>query len=166
MREISRILFNMPTTLLSPLQRIFITQRFGVNSSYYKKYGMKGHNGIDFRTRFLDGKTPTPQGHMFVYSMAPGVVTEIKDEGTLGYGRYIRIKHDDGSESIYGHLSKWYVKFGARVTEKTLIALTDNTGDSTGSHLHVGYRPPNWQSLYGNGYKGYVNFQSFIKTRL
>ncbi len=149
----------MPSTLLYPLNRVFITQGFGRNPSMYKKYGMKGHNGIDGRTRF----STTPQAHCHVRSMAPGIVTEVTDQKNKGYGLFVRVKHADGSESVYAHLWKAFVKVGQAVTrlsraEGTIMGLTGNSGDSTGPHIHIGYRPPNWRELYGNGFKGYIDF--------
>lgn len=153
----------MGKTLFLPLTKTYITQRFGLNHAMYAVYGMKGHNGIDFRTKFED----TPLGHRHVRPMASGVVVEVGDEGGAGYGRFVRINHPDGSQTIYGHLLKAYVKVGQQVTRMdavngTIIGMTDNTGKSTGSHLHVGYRPPNWAKVYGNGFKGYVDFYSML----
>ena len=153
----------MPAVLFAPLTRTYVTQKFGVNPGWYKRYGCKGHNGIDFRTKFSD----TPLGHRHVRSMAGGVVIEVGDQGKLDYGRFIRVRHDDGSQTVYAHLLKAYVKVGQRVfrpslAEGTIIGLTDNTGRSTASHLHAAYRPPNWSKTYGNGFLGYVNFWSML----
>lgn len=157
----------MPT-LYHPVSRIYITQRFGQNPAFYKP--MKGHNGIDYRTKFAD----TPLGHIYVYPLTPGRVIEVGDQdiyrnGKLvarnGYGRFVRIQHDDGAQSVYAHLEKWYVKVGQRVDLKSIMGLTDNTGRSTGSHLHVGYRPKGWEKTYNNGYYGYIDFYSMLKPR-
>lgn len=164
----------MTTRLIWPLRRVHITQRFGGNRAMYAIYGLKGHNGIDFRTRFMLPEYKTPNGHMHVFPMAAGRVSEVGDQDIhrpgkpsegIGYGKFVRIEHPDGSQSVYGHLKSQYVKRGQWVETGAIIGLTDNTGHSTGSHLHVGYRPPNWQELYGNGYKGYVDFESFLTKR-
>lgn len=153
----------MPSTLKYPLDRIYVTQGFGLNEAMYRPFGLKGHNGIDFRTAFLD----TPKGHRYVYPMAPGKVIEVGDEDLYilgkrvkgrGYGKFVRILYFDGAQAVFGHLEKQYVRVGMSVSTKDVIGLTGNTGFSTGSHLHVGYRPPNWQALYNNGFKGYVDF--------
>lgn len=150
--------------LISPVKRFFITQYFGQNPAMYARFGMKGHNGLDFRTVWPD----TPHGHVYVYPIHPqgGVVVGIKNEGHNGYGISVRLNHPDGSQTVYGHLLKTYVLVGQKVSSDTVIGLTDNTGFSTGSHLHVGYRPPNWQSIYNNGFKGYVDFYSSLKKRV
>lgn len=157
--------------LRSPLERIYLTQLFGLNPQIYGKFGLKGHNGLDFRTAFPGF---TPKGHMHCYPMAAGYVVEAGDQDVYvmgvrvkrkGYGRYVRIQHDDGSQSVYGHFEKLYVKRGDRVNTNTVIALTGNSGFSSGPHLHVGYRPVGWQKLLGNGFAGYIDFRPYLTTR-
>lgn len=158
----------MARQLIAPVSRIFLTQRFGERPFFYKP--MRGHNGLDFRTKFPD----TPKGHCYVYPMAYGRVVEVGDQDVyikgvrirrVGYGKFVRVNHADGSQSVYGHLWKTYVKVGQTVDTDTIMALTDDTGRSSGSHLHVGYRPPNWLKNYNNGYYGYVDFQHLLKPR-
>jgi len=57
-----------------------------------------------------------------------------------GYGRYIVIRHDNGLETVYGHLSKQLVKQDEYVKSGEAIGLGGNTGRSTGSHLHFEVR--------------------------
>lgn len=64
--------------------------------------------------------------------------------------------------TIYGHLAKSYVSKGERVLAGQRIGLTDNTGDSTGSHLHFEYRPAGWEKNTGNGYAGAVDPLPFM----
>ncbi len=149
---------------------IFITQRFGLNPQMYAKYGMKGHNGIDYRTR-----TPsTPQAKRHVYPMQAGHVIKVENQDTIikgikikraGYGLYIRLQHADGAQSVYGHLSASYVREGDYVGLNTVIGMTGNSGDSTGPHLHAGYRPAGWGKLLNNGFKGYVDQLPFTHPR-
>ncbi|MBD5317220.1 MAG: M23 family metallopeptidase [Bacteroides sp.] len=53
-----------------------------------------------------------------------------------GYGNYVVMRHDNGMETVYGHLSKFLVKPNQRVKAGDPIALGGNTGRSTGPHLH------------------------------
>lgn len=137
----------------NPLDKIFITQRFGERPDVYKQWGMAGHNGVDFRTRFDD----SPDGKRKVYAVLDGVVSEavikIKDD----YGKYVRLTHDDGSTTIYAHLDSLSVVIQQKVDAGYIIGISDNThltpAGSTGSHLHFGYRPSNMN--WHNGYKGY-----------
>lgn len=60
---------------------------------------------------------------------------------TRDYGNYIKLKHDDGTFSLYAHLKKdSLLAKGVRVNEGQVIAQIGNTGNSTGAHLHFEYR--------------------------
>ena len=142
-----------------PIDKIFITQGFAENPAMYAKYGMKGHNGIDFRTRFID----SPLAHRYITSAKNGTVIEVADQGSAGYGKFVRISHYKDEQTIYAHLSKQYVKVGQTVKVGERIGLSGNTGASTGAHLHFGLRPYNWKTIYDNGYKGYVSPLPFFK---
>ena len=65
-----------------------------------------------------------------------GKVRVVKNQGRYGYGKYVVIRHDNGLETLYGHLSKQLVKPDQLVKAGEPIALGGNTGRSTGSHLH------------------------------
>lgn len=136
-----------------PLDKVYITQKFGENPHIYKQFGLNGHNGIDYRVKFDD----TPQGRRYVYSAKWGTVIEVGNQGNQGYGVFVRIQHFKDEQTIYAHLTKAYVKVGDKVETSQKIGLSGNTGFSTGAHLHFGFRPYNWTELTKNGYKGYVN---------
>lgn len=136
---------------VQPIDKVHYTQLFGENPKIYAQFGLKGHNGIDYRTRFAD----SPLGKRYIVAVKDGVVLEIKDEGLRGYGKYIRLQHEGNEQTIYAHLHKWYVAVGQKVKQGERIALSDNTGFSTGPHLHFGWRPNGYN--YNNGYKGYEN---------
>lgn len=109
-----------------------ITQRFGVNPQIYNKFGLPGHEGIDFMA---------PHGSE-IYAVADGFVSDVRLDGSADpigkpYGNQVRIQHDDGYESIYAHLAQAVVTRGQFVKAKQLIGLADNTGNSDGSHLHL-----------------------------
>ena len=52
------------------------------------------------------------------------------------YGYHVILKHSDGYQTLYGHMSKIIAKKGQTVNQDTKIGLVGNTGYSTGSHLH------------------------------
>lgn len=58
-----------------------------------------------------------------------------------GFGQWVRVRHDDGSVSVYGHVNTVDVPVGQRVTAGDQIATIGNEGRSTGPHLHFEMRP-------------------------
>ena len=73
-----------------------------------------------------------------VYAPADGIV--IKAGWAGAYGRLIKIQHEFGYETRYGHLSAIYVKEGQRVSRGDKIGAIGSTGRSTGPHLHYEIR--------------------------
>lgn len=136
--------------LVWPLDKIFITQRFGDNPKTYAPMGLKGHDGIDLRTRYID----SPLGRRYVNAAAAGWC-EPRDDKKKGYGLHVRIHHKDGSMTIYGHLTKAYVAYGVRVSAGERIGLSGTTGFSSAPHLHFEYRPPNANP--NNGFAGAID---------
>ncbi|MEA3362541.1 MAG: peptidoglycan DD-metalloendopeptidase family protein [Thermodesulfobacteriota bacterium] len=82
------------------------------------------HKGVDFGMR-----VGTP-----IYSTGDGIVTRVKNHRYAG--KYIEIKHDGRYLTRYMHLSRITVKRGQNVKRGERIALSGNTGRSTGPHLH------------------------------
>ena len=83
------------------------------------------HNGLDIKVYIGDT----------IRAAFDGKVRMVKYE-RRGYGKYVVIRHDNGLETIYGHLSKQIVHANQTVRAGEPIALGGNTGRSTGSHLH------------------------------
>ena len=106
--------FCMPT----PSTRI--TSNYGYRASFRRQ-----HKGIDVKVYIGDT----------IRSAFSGKV-RIVDYERKGYGKYIVIRHPNGLETIYGHLSKHLVKENQIVHAGEPIGLGGNTGRSTGSHLH------------------------------
>lgn len=151
----------MPTLFLHPISPTTLTQKFGENPATYAQFGLKGHNGIDYRTKFDD----SPTGKRDVLAPYWGDVIACGNDGAkAGYGKYIRIKTPQGGQIVLGHLDSFKVKVGDKVTPGQVIATSDNTGFSSGAHLHFGYRPPDWNA--GNGFSGYVDQLSLLTSDL
>ena len=83
------------------------------------------HNGLDLKVNIGDT----------IVSAFDGKVRIVKYE-RRGYGKYVVIRHDNGLETVYGHLSKQLVEENQLVKAGEVIGLGGNTGRSTGSHLH------------------------------
>jgi murein DD-endopeptidase MepM/ murein hydrolase activator NlpD len=99
-----------------------LTSGFGVRWGAF-------HEGID-----IANAIGTP-----IYAVAAGTVI---DAGPAqGFGLWVRIRHDDGSISVYGHLYDFFVSVGERVPAGMQIARMGNRGDSTGPHLHFEIHP-------------------------
>lgn len=133
-----------------PVKKVYITQNWGDNPDDYARFGLKGHNGIDFRLFDKNGNRATEAE---VFAPHDGKVIETGyDE--RGYGNYIKIENDKYG-SILAHLKSFNISAGESVKEGNLIGIADNTGNSTGSHLHWGVYPiPRYRD---NGYSGTIN---------
>lgn len=107
--------FCMPTTHTK------ITDVFG-----YRPRRRRMHYGLDVKVFIGDT----------IRAAFDGKVRVVKNQGRRGYGKYIVIRHDNGLETVYGHLSKQIVEINQLVKAGEPIALGGNTGRSTGSHLH------------------------------
>ena len=104
--------FTMPTT-----SRV-ITSNFG------SRWGRQ-HKGLDIKVYIGDTIRAAFSGKVRIVRYEAG-----------GYGKYIVIRHNNGLETIYGHLSKQIVNENQVVRAGEPIGLGGNTGRSTGSHLH------------------------------
>lgn len=162
----------MKLELYYPVKKpdLIYNQRFGENgTAFYSQLGMKGHNGIDFYA---------PDGFP-VYASHDGEVVFCGEDGSAGLGVVIRTleqKDYNGSlvwfKSIYWHIKKgsFKVKAGDKVKAGQIIAEADNTGMSTGSHLHFGLKPVakgetdwSWYNLeQNNGYMGAIDPQPYF----
>jgi len=113
------------TFLKSPLKYAHITSRFGSRFHPVLQY-LKAHNGVDYGTPI-----GTP-----VWAVADGTVTKAQNTGAGG--NTVCVRHTNGFETCYLHLSRYNagVRVGGRVSQKQVIAYSGNTGRSTGPHLH------------------------------
>lgn len=108
-----------------------ISQHFGENPNYYRKFGFPGHEGIDYAVN-----VGTP-----ILAPADGMVYQIRKAMTHPYGIHMRLRHRDTDgtiyETIFAHLSRVHLKEGQAVRQGDIIAWSGNTGTSTtGPHLH------------------------------
>ena len=127
--ELNYVALNIDYTL--PVQGT-ISSKFG-----YRLHPLSGeitfHNGLDIAAN--EGDTIT--------CFADGYVRAAGEHSNLG--KYLIITHENGVETIYGHLNDWLVTEGSTVTKGQPIALVGQTGAATGPHLHL--------EIYINGVK-------------
>lgn len=114
---------QVPPTYIKPINGGRVTSTFG-NRPQPIAGASTNHQAIDWGT-----PTGTP-----VYASSGGTVAKA---GWIGsYGNAIYINHPDGRQTRYAHLSKILVKVGQKVKQGDKIALSGNTGVTTGPHLH------------------------------
>lgn len=159
--------------LYFPIKPWKVTQVFGVNGKYYQDNGIdiKGHNGIDLRA--YHGQN--------VYASHDGEVTYAGVDSNEGYGVVIRTTEPVDYEgklvymkTIYWHLIKIIpVKVGQKVKAGDIIGYADNTGFSTGDHLHFALKPQGkgendwtwYNTEQNNGYKGAIDPTPFFNGK-
>lgn len=99
-----------------------------------KTQGIHGYNAVD-----LAGAIGTP-----IRAAAGGNVIVSKNSGwNGGYGQYVVIRHSNGTQTLYSHLSSNSVSVGQYVSQGQVIGGMGSTGKSTGSHLHFEVRGGN-----------------------
>ncbi|MFE7100207.1 M23 family metallopeptidase [Streptomyces erythrochromogenes] len=129
-----------------PLEKYTLSATFGKGGSMWARK----HSGQDFAV-----PVGTP-----VNAAAAGVVVKAGPNGGgdgPAYGNAVVIKHANNTYSQYAHLSKIQVKVGQKVSVKQRIALSGNTGNSSGPHLHFEIRTtPNYGSA--------LNPVAFLRT--
>jgi len=138
----------------SPVKKEFITQDFGKNPENYAKFGLKGHNGIDFRAFLPNGERCYVSGKSEVFAPHEGIILENASD-FAGYGNYVKIENAlEGS--VLAHFSGISsLAVGSTVRKGDFIGFQGTTGNSTGIHLHWGYyKKPRKRN---NGYNGYIN---------
>lgn len=107
---------------VNPVKTNVINSHFGWRSS-------KTHQGVDLKAAIGDT----------IYASFDGKVRITKYDRS-GYGFYVMIRHTNGTETLYGHLSRFLVKPNQIVKGGEPIGLAGNTGRSTGPHLHYEIR--------------------------
>lgn len=161
---------KMKLSLQFPTKNVAVNQAFGKNDTpIYAQLGMKGHNGIDF---FAPDGTPILATH-------DGVVVYAGLDGSNGNLVVLKtdVQYDylNGQayfKTLYGHLKDGTicVHAGERVKAGQVIAQADNTGASSGSHLHFGLKPVQqgeqewvWYNLeQNNGYNVAIDPTSYF----
>ncbi len=104
---------------------LFVTPTQGILTSNFGYRWGSLHGGID-----LANSIGTP-----ILAVSDGVVIEAGP--SAGYGQLVKLRHHDGTATLYGHVDTTTVGVGERVMAGDQIATMGNRGDSTGPHLHL-----------------------------
>lgn len=115
---------------LQPLKERAVQPVSGVlTSSFGSRWGAH-HGGLD-----IAAPIGTP-----ILAAADGEVTAAGPAS--GFGLWVKVLHDDGTETIYGHVNDYSVSPGQHVSAGQQIATVGNRGESTGPHLHFEVHDP------------------------
>lgn len=115
--------------MLTPIDGAHISSGYGMRKHPILGYN-KMHRGLDFAA---------PEGTP-IMAAGDGIVEAAGPRGS--YGNYIRIRHPNLYQTVYGHLSDYArgIKSGVRVKQGEIIGYVGSTGRSTGPHLHFEVR--------------------------
>jgi murein DD-endopeptidase MepM/ murein hydrolase activator NlpD len=116
---------NVPDTFLVDLSNFSMPCYGHMTSNFGRRGSRRYHYGVDLKAK--KGDT--------IYAAFDGKI-RVKDYERGGYGNYIVIRHINGLETVYGHLSKFLVEENDFVESGQPIGLAGSTGRSTGPHLH------------------------------
>jgi murein DD-endopeptidase MepM/ murein hydrolase activator NlpD len=100
-------------------------------SRYVRTQGIHGYNSVDLGA---------PVGTPILASASGEVILSRTGSWNGGYGNYVVISHDNGSQTLYAHQSRVAVGVGEHVVKGQVIGYVGNTGRSTGPHLHFEIR--------------------------
>lgn len=95
-----------------------------------KTQGLHGHNGVDLASSYGAN----------ILASADGEVIIARTGWNGGYGTYVVIKHGNGTQTLYGHMSALSVSPGDTVSQGQVIGKMGSTGKSTGVHVHFEIR--------------------------
>ncbi len=121
-----------------PLDKVYITQNFGVTSASGRLYASGSHNGVDFRAPI--GTRVLSAGDGFIVGTGD---TDVQ-KGCYSYGKWVLVEHPNGLSTVYGHLSRIPDNIipGKKVKAGDVIAYSGSSGYSTGPHLHLSVFAP------------------------
>ena len=108
-----------------------ISSKYPITTGLYYSSG-KYHGAVDFSGAGISGQP--------VYAVADGIVMFAGWGGADSYGNYVKIKHFDGTYTLYAHASSLAVSYGQQVKQGQTIMYVGSTGNSTGPHLHFEVR--------------------------
>ncbi len=135
-----------------------ITQVFGNNPDYYKQFGFAGHEGIDYGT---------PNGTELFSPFDGIIVRDVDDAKQNNYGIHLVVWDPEQKCAFwFCHLQDNLVSAGDKVKKGQLVGHTNNTGNTSGPHLHVNFCETDATGNRintQNGYKGFVDAKDYVQ---
>ncbi|RME56080.1 MAG: M23 family metallopeptidase, partial [Caldilineae bacterium] len=130
-----------------------VSQLWGENADFYRRFTydgvpLRGHNGIDIYM---------PTGSRIL--AADSGTVAVVDFNAGGFGNWVRVDHRWG-HSVYAHMNRAYVRVGQQVQRGDVLGESDNTGNSTGPHLHFSIRITPYRR--DDGWGGYCDPLPFM----
>mgnify|MGYP001400311200 CR=1 FL=1 len=133
-----------------------VSQYFGNNRLYYIKFGLAGHEGVDWAL---------PVGTKLLCPFDKGQILRAGWDNT--YGWYMVIWDQKQKCAVwYCHMSKISVKVGQVVARGTTVGYSGNTGNVTGPHLHCNFVETDANGNRLNKLNGYQGFLNILDSRL
>ena len=149
-------LLNRNYSKMNPAQVIYMKQQLDAPidptvSRYSSKWSENRLDPVDKKTyEKHDGIDLAADQGVPIWAAKAGTLTmktQVLKDGSgvmTGYGHYILIEHDDGTETLYGHLVSFVTDTdGTRVNAGDIIGYCGHSGRGTDNHLHFGYHAPN-----------------------
>lgn len=120
---------------------------------YYRNYNNGAKHGCNWDYRYAIDISGSAHGN--IVAVEAGTVELAKWNG--GFGNCVIIRHDNGTKSLYGHLSSIRVSVGQRVSKGSVIGVMGSTGNSSGPHLHFELSDANpFMKYYNSKYAGKI----------
>jgi len=120
-----------------------VSQWWGLHPDWYRRFGLPGHNGLDYAAPLGTPVLAAHDGDCVV------------GDDPQGFGCFVRV-NGDGYYTLYAHLSAVTVETGEAVGVGQQLGNVGTTGNSTGPHLHFGLRVCGEHRDY-SGYNGWLN---------
>ncbi|MDJ0381959.1 M23 family metallopeptidase [Streptomyces sp. G-G2] len=128
---------------VAPITGSYVSTQYGAGGGMWSS---GSHTGIDFHA---------DEGTV-VHAVGAGVIVESGNGGA--YGNNVVIKHNDGTYTQYGHMSRLDVSVGEQVAAGQQIGLSGSTGNSSGPHLH-------FEARTGPSYGSDINPLAYLRSK-
>jgi murein DD-endopeptidase MepM/ murein hydrolase activator NlpD len=133
-----------------------VSQYFGARPWYYLRFGLAGHEGVDWAT---------PVGVKVLCPFARGQV--LRSGWDNAYGWYVVVWDAVQRCGVwYAHLSKINVKAGQSVSRGATVGHTGRSGNVTGPHLHVNFVETDAKGNRLNRFNGYQGYLNILNNNL